>query len=326
MEQKDLVSIILPIYKVESYLERCIESVRRQTYQNIEIILVDDGSPDNCGRICDSYAKQDERIIVIHKENGGLSDARNVGIQKATGKYITLVDSDDYIEEDYVEFLYKLIQENNAQISICSHTVLYENGTILPKSTHENSVLDAKTVLERILYDEGIDLSAWAKMYDKKLFEKVQYPKGRLFEDAATTYLLIDQCSKIAIGSESKYRYMIRNNSITSADFSPKKMQLITSTKEMSDYVKEKYPDLKNAANRRLMYAYLSTLSQLANCKKRYPKEEKEIVEYIRKNGNAVLKDKRAKKRDKFGIIALKFGFPIYRIIWRIYTKITGRK
>ena len=146
MRENDLISVILPIYNVEPYLERAVDSIIKQTYRNIEIILVDDGSPDNCGNICDAYAKQDKRIIVIHKENGGLSDARNVGIKKASGKYITLVDSDDYVDDDYVEFLYSLIKNSGADMSICSHTVLYDNGTILTKATHELFVLDKKSI------------------------------------------------------------------------------------------------------------------------------------------------------------------------------------
>ena len=326
MRENDLISVILPIYNVEPYLERAVDSIIKQTYRNIEIILVDDGSPDNCGNICDAYAKQDKRIIVIHKENGGLSDARNVGIKKASGKYITLVDSDDYVDDDYVEFLYSLIKNSGADMSICSHTVLYDNGTILTKATHELCVLDKKKVLERILYDDGIDLSAWAKMYDAKLFENVQYPKRRLFEDAATTYLLVDQCRKIAFGSESKYYYMIRSNSITTNNFSSKKLELITSTQEMTEYIKNKYPDLGNAADRRLMYAYLSTLSQLANCSERHLEEERFLIDYVKKNGLKFLKNKKVKKRDKFGIITAIMGFPIYKVSWNLYRKVTGRK
>ena len=321
----ELISVILPIYNVEKYIDRCLNSVLRQTYTNIEIILVDDGSTDNCQKICDEYAKNDNRIKVIHKKNGGLSDARNAGIKIAKGKYITLIDSDDYVENDYVEFLYSLIKESNAEISICSHTVLYENGTKLEKATHENSILDPKTTLKRILYDDGIDLSAWAKMYKKELFDTVQYPKGRLFEDAATTYLLIDQCDKIAIGSESKYYYIIRSNSITTKNFSPKKMQLIDSTKEMCEYVKDKYPDLEKAADRRLMYAYLSTLSQLANSKDKYPKEQKELMKYIKENRKRILKDKYITKRDRLGLYSTILGFNFYKFIWTLYKKITGR-
>ena len=261
---KKLISIVLPIYNVENYIEKCMESVLNQTYKNIEIILVDDGSPDNCPIICDQYVKEDNRVKVVHKENGGLSDARNAGIKVANGDYITFIDSDDYVDKDYVEFLYNTIEETDADIAIGGHRVIYDSGKIIEKETHENSVLEPKKVLERILYDDGIDLSAWGKLYKRYLFNDIKFPKGRLFEDSATTYMLVDKANKIAINSISKYNYIIRKNSISNAKFSPKKMDLITSTREMSEYVKNKYPDLKNAANRRLMYAYLSTLSQLA--------------------------------------------------------------
>ena len=200
---EDLITVVVPIYKVEKYLEKCIDSIIKQTYENLEIILVDDGSPDKCPQICDEYAKKDSRIKVIHKKNGGLSDARNAGIDIAKGEYITFVDSDDYIEKDYVEVLYDSIKENDSDMAIGSHKVIYENGTILNKETGEKSVLDAKTVLERILYDENIDLSAWAKLYKTELFEEIRYPKGRVFEDAATTYKLVDKSKKISIVSKS---------------------------------------------------------------------------------------------------------------------------
>ena len=113
---KDLITIVVPVYKVEQYLDKCVNSIINQTYKNLEIILVDDGSPDNCGKMCDEYAKNDNRIVVIHKENGGLSDARNAGIEIAKGKYISFIDSDDYVTEDYVEFLYALISNNNVEV------------------------------------------------------------------------------------------------------------------------------------------------------------------------------------------------------------------
>lgn len=320
-----LISVVLPIYNVENYIEKCIESILNQTYSNIEIILVDDGSPDSCPEMCDEYAKKDKRVRVVHKENGGLSDARNAGIKVASGEYITFVDSDDYVDRDYIEFLYNTIEKENADIAIGAHRVLYDSGKIIEKATHENSILEPKEVLERILYDDGIDLSAWGKLYKMSLFEDIKFPKGRLFEDSATTYMLIDKAKKIAINSESKYNYIIRKDSISNAKFSPKKMDLITSTKEMTEYVKNKYPDLEKAANRRLIYAYLSTLSQLAKCKEKYPKEEKELITYIKKHGNDILKDRRVPKRDKFGVLSLKFGFRFYKFMWRLYLKITKR-
>ncbi len=125
-----LISIIVPVYKVEMYIKKCINSIINQTYKNIEIILVDDGSPDNCGKICDDYSKTDKRIIVVHKDNGGLSDARNRGLIAASGQFITFVDSDDYIELNYIETHYNNLINNNADISIAGHNVIYNSSLI----------------------------------------------------------------------------------------------------------------------------------------------------------------------------------------------------
>lgn len=326
LEANPLITIVIPVYNVENYLHKCVNSVINQTYTNLEIILVDDGSPDNCGKICDEYEKMDSRIKVIHKSNGGLSDARNAGIDIANGKYISFIDSDDYVDLDYIEFLYNQIFKYNTSIAICSHRVLYDTGKIIEKQTNEVSVLDSKKVLERILYDEGIDLSAWAKLYDINLFKDIRYPKGRLYEDSATTYLLIDKCDKIVIASKSKYNYMIRRNSITNNKFTTKKMDLIISTEEMANYIVKKYPDLKSAADRRVMYSYLSTLSQLANAKESHLNEEKKIITYIKANRYNVLTDKRTPKRDKLALLTTLGGYSIYKKFWVIYLMITGRK
>lgn len=323
---EELVTVVIPVYKVEKYIDKCIESILNQTYSNLEIILVDDGSPDNCGKICDNYIEKDVRIKVVHKENGGLSDARNAGIDIANGKYITFVDSDDYIDSEYVELLYKTIKKDKSDMAISSHKVIYENGTILKKATEEESILKPKEVLKRILYDDGIDLSAWAKLYKIELFEEIRYPKGRLFEDAATTYKLVDKCKKISIISKSTYNYIIRRNSITNVNFSEKKMDLIISTEEMCSYIKKKYPDLEMAANRRLMYAYLSTLTQLIKSNKKNEKVEKKLYGYIKQNSKMILRDKNVPKRDKVAIISTKFGLGFFKIMWNIYEILTGRR
>lgn len=323
---KDLITIVVPVYKVEQYLEKCINSIINQTYENLEIILVDDGSPDNCGKMCDEYAEKDTRIKVLHKKNGGLSDARNAGIEIAKGRYISFVDSDDYITEDYVEFLYNLLLDNEVKVSICSHTVIYDTGLTLEKATNEYNVIPAKTAIERILYDEGLDTSAWAKLYETALFKDIKYPKGKLFEDSATTCKILSLCDKVAIGSESKYFYLIRNNSITKTSFSHNKMDLITSTKDMGEYIIAKYPELEKAVNRRIMYAYLSTLSQLANSKEKHIVEQKELLQYINKHKKEILSDKRLKKRDRLALNLLTFGFGFYKITWKIYKKLTNRE
>ena len=323
---EELVTIVVPVYKVEKYIDRCIKSILNQTYKNLEIILVDDGSPDNCGKICENYAQKDKRIKVVHKENGGLSDARNAGISISNGKYISFIDSDDYIDPEYIELLYKTIKKDKSDMAISSHKVIYENGTVLEKATKEESILKPKEVLKRILYDDGIDLSAWAKLYKIELFKEIRYPKGRLFEDAATTYKLVDKCEKISIISRSTYNYIIRGNSITNVNFSEKKMDLIISTEEMCKYVKKKYPDLEEATNRRLMYAYLSTLTQLVKSNEKNENAEKKLYGYIKQNSKMILRDKNVPKRDKIAIISTKFGLGFYKIIWKVYEILTGRR
>ena len=212
--KNDLISIIIPVYKVEKYLEKCIESVLKQTYTNLQIILVDDGSPDNCGKICDEYAKKDPRIEVIHKVNGGLSDARNVGIAKAKGKYIGFVDSDDYIKEDMYEILINLIKEYDADVSICNlYDVIDGNEYIRNKENgiQEYSRLD---ILKEVLLDKNIQSYAWNKLYKKELFDEIKYPIGKKYEDIGTTFYVFEKCNKIVVTSEPEYYYLKRSDSL----------------------------------------------------------------------------------------------------------------
>ena len=212
--KNDLISIIIPVYKVEKYLEKCIESVLKQTYTNLEIFLIDDGSPDNCGKICDEYAKKDSRIEVIHKANGGLSDARNVGISKAKGRYIGFVDSDDYIKENMYEILLNLIKKYDADVSICNlYDVIDGNEYIRNKENgiREYSRLD---ILKEVLLDKNIQSYAWNKLYKKELFDEVKYPIGKKYEDIGTTFYIFEKCNKIVVTSEPEYYYLKRSDSL----------------------------------------------------------------------------------------------------------------
>ena len=163
MEKEDLISIVIPVYKVEKYLEKCVESVINQTYKNLEILLVNDGSPDNCPKICDEYAQKDNRIKVIHKENGGLSDARNAGIDVAAGKYIAFVDSDDYVSNDYIEYMYNLIKEYNTQMATCETEVINaeKNKVIKPREFEENiEVFSKRDLFYNILFAKKVEINA----------------------------------------------------------------------------------------------------------------------------------------------------------------------
>lgn len=318
-KKEPLISVIIPVYKVKDYLDKCVDSVVKQSYSNLEIILVDDGSPDNCPKLCDKWAKADKRIKVIHQKNGGLSDARNTGIEKCNGKYITFIDSDDYIEKDYVEFLYENLIKYDADISMGKHYVKY------PKKDYDTGsgniyVLNPHDCFDKLLYGEDFDVSAWAKLYKIELFDDVRYPKGRIYEDSATTYKLIDKSKNIVLNSKAIYSYVIREDSISRARFNEKKMELITSTKEMCDYILKKYPDLKSGCERRVMHAYLSTLTQLARSKSKNLKCKNELMSYIKENRKRILKDKRIPSRDRNGLLATYPGYWFFKICWAYYS------
>ena len=315
----NLVSIVIPIYNVEKYLKKCINAVINQTYSNIEIILVDDGSPDSCGYICDDFAAKDSRIKVIHKENGGLSDARNAGINIAKGQYITFIDSDDFVSNDYVEYLLNVLKENNTKISTCGHYICFDKKKI-EKTSLESKKISRENAMIDILYDNEIDICSWGKLYDISLFKKTRFPKGKIFEDTATTYKLFDMCDYIAIGKESKYYYIMRNDSITTKKFNINKMDLIEMTEEMCAFLKKKYPSMIKACNRRLMWSYMSTYTKIVYTNKNEFIEEKKVIKkYIKDNRKNVLRDVNISKRDKISLIIFPLGDLFFKISWKLY-------
>lgn len=317
---KPKISVVLPIYNVEKYLETCVKAMTGQTYQNLEIILVDDGSPDGCPALCDELAKTDERIRVLHKENGGLSDARNAGTQIATGEYITFVDSDDVVTDTYVEYLYSLIEKYGCDMSLCTHTVVFEDGKKVPYGDGTDEMLDAKECLRRMLYHDVIDTSAWAKLYRTDMAREILYPKGKLFEDIGTTYRFFLASGKIACGYQSQYFYMQRQNSIVSGKFNPHKLDLLEMTDKMAEDVEKVYPELAQAILRRRVYARFSTLNQMLDVDG-YKKERDEIISFIKAHKREIMMDEYAPRRDKMGIRMLSMGYPIYRMAWKALKK-----
>lgn len=214
--QNPLVSIIVPIYKVEPYLRRCLDSIVNQTYTNLEIILVDDGSPDNCPKICDEYAAIDKRIIVIHKENGGLSDARNAGLDICKGEYISFVDSDDWVDENYIKLMLGAATNNHADIIVSDFikTNSYLNSS-RPKPEKSMEILNSITALKRIWSKDAITfVTAWGKLIKKNLFNKIRFPIGKLNEDEYTSYKLYFHASKVIQLFVPLYYYYQRKDSI----------------------------------------------------------------------------------------------------------------
>ena len=211
------ISVIVPIYKIEDCLPKCVDSIIAQTYKDLEIILVDDGSPDNCGAICDEYAKKDSRIKVIHKPNGGLSDARNHGIEAATGRYLGFVDGDDYLEPQMYERLHNALVENDAEMSICSFRYVggYEerNGRL---SIKDEVVTGKEILLERRMANNAWwCVVAWNKLYKKELFRELRYPVGKVHEDEWIIHRLLWDVKRVACITYVGYDYIQRETSIS---------------------------------------------------------------------------------------------------------------
>lgn len=220
--EKNLVTIVVPIYNVEAYLHECVDSILGQSYSNLEIILVDDGSLDSSGKICDFYSTQDNRIKVIHKLNGGLSSARNSGIEIANGDFIAFVDSDDYIHPKMIERMVDLACLYNASIICCDYT-----STEFTDKKIVSKVLDNRRAICRLFDDNGFKCFAWNKIYRRNLFKDILYPQGKLYEDIQTTYKLFKMVDKIIYTKDDLYYYRIRENSISRYKFSERDRDLL---------------------------------------------------------------------------------------------------
>ncbi len=287
---EDLVSVVIPIYNVEEYLKKCIDSVLNQTYTNLQIILVDDGSPDSCGQICDEYAMSDGRIQVIHKENGGLSDARNCGIEIATGKYITFIDSDDCIHARYIEILVSLAKEKLAEIVVGDFQLFQDNGQCQDKVLSEKDIQNAQILSSKHLYDnnfinsESVRLTvAWGKIYERKLWEGIQYPVGKIHEDTFTTYKLMERARRVVYFKEPLYYWRENPNSITRGTFTCEHLLGLEAFGEQLEY----FHDIGKQRHVELVYdAYRNwffwCFNEMRFAQLDYKKELKPYYEYMR--------------------------------------------
>lgn len=310
-----LISIIVPCYNVEEYLHKCVESLTAQTYKNIEIILVDDGSPDSSGAICDEYARKDKRIKVIHKENGGLSDARNVAIDIAVGEYITFVDSDDYVALDYVETLYRLVEKYQCKIGVAWLRAFHEGCEIDTKQPpYIEKVFDRMEGIEKMFYQELFDTAAWCKIYHRSLFDTgIRYPFGLIYEDLPTTYLLFLQSDKIAFCNRIVYNYLLRTSSIEGQPFKANKLESALKILEMiQGHIRELKP-IEKAVRCRLLSFCLHILLEMPAG---YPDKRKQVlIDYVKRNRWKVLADTRARKKARIGALISYLGLNTARRI-----------
>lgn len=319
-----LISVIVPIYNSEKYLNKCIRSILTQTYENFELILINDGSTDKSSQICDYFKNKDKRIKVINQHNKGQSIARNLGIKISEGEYISFVDADDYIEKDYLEYLFYLIKKFDSDMSVCNTRDEYINGNFIDKSCEEECKLYPEGALEIMLYQKGFDVGPWAKLYKKNLFEKIKFPENKIYEDFYVSYRIVHKCNKVAYGKQAKYHYLHHINSTMTSMFSKKNLDLIEVSEDMLQFVSNKYPQIINAAVRRFVYSNHHLLNLMYGSKNYSEEIEKKLIKNIKQNARTVLKDKKSSFKDKAAVICLYMGKLFYKNCFKIMKKATN--
>jgi glycosyltransferase involved in cell wall biosynthesis len=305
------ISVIVPVYNVENYVSKCIESIINQNYNNLEIIIVNDGSTDKSGDICEYYSKKDDRVVLIHQENQGLSMARNNALDIVSGDYIGFVDSDDWIAPDMFDTLYKNAIEYYADISMCNFYYVHQNGKIVLNANKfgGNNII-TKTVLENddkmINYFTFIiyNVVTWNKLYKKHLFNDIRYPSKKIFEDTFTTHKLIDKANKIVAIPDHKYYYLQRNDSITQRNFNLGQLERVEASINRYNYIVAKYPNLESMCRKYIFTDLLACVYKaiMDSAIDIYRNEIKAVIEEVQKYSiyNCGLSE-----RDEKGLILL---------------------
>lgn len=319
----ELISVIVPIYNVEKYLRRCIDSIINQTYKNLEIILVDDESPDNSGKICDEYAAIDSRIVVIHQKNKGLSGARNSGIDIAKGEYIAFVDSDDYIDEKMYETLMHDLKHNNAKMSICGRYYEFEDGRRLQRYKIEDKikVYNSKDAIVEMNNYSSFDMSAWDKLYHRSLWEDIRYPEGKLSEDFFVIFKLLDKAETVVFNPTPLYFYIQRQNSISRN----KKINwdFIEASYEQMKYLLEKYPDIEDVARTAYASANMTVYNFHIKSHVKCPKDKRvELQKKVGDNLSFVKNNTRLSLVKKIQAVLFVRCITLYNILFIILRKI----
>ncbi len=303
-----LISVIIPVYKVEEYLDRCVSSVVDQTYKNLEIILVDDGSPDKCPEICDKWAEKDPRIKVIHKENGGAGLARNVGMSVSKGDIIAFVDSDDYLSADMYECLISHM-DDSVDVAECDYVEAYDDDVLFDDINNISiEEYDNQTAMSEHIEDKVFRQLIWNKLYKRKIVEDVEFPVGKLIDDEFWTYKAIANAQRLIRINKRLYAYRQQNGSVMHQTFSLRRMQAIEAKCERLQYIKKEFPELISEAKINLWHTCLY-LGQM--CIMHLDKDDRDKgLEYLRDTLN-----KYKLNKSDIDLLSVKYK------IWALFSK-----
>ena len=315
------ISVLIPIYNAEKYLGRCLDSLQRQSWTDFEIIAVDDGSQDGSVRICEEYARTDHRLRLIRQANQGVSAARNTCLRESRGEYLTFVDSDDWVEPQYLEALLNACQEQRVPLSACNHWIEGAKRRKVCFSGYQSQIFSARQACENVLYHRPPDVSPWGKLYRRQILTQICYPEGKYYED---TYCIADillQAGQMVYLNQPLYHYCIHGESISRGQFQPAKLQFLEAVNHMTQRVEEQFPELKNGVRRRKVHAALSVRRYLVDCPSQAKKIRKELEREIRFQARSVLLNPKAPLRDKAGVCSVLAGPKAYDLLWKIYKR-----
>ena len=321
-----MISVLVPVYNVQKYLRRCLDSILAQTCTDYEIVLVDDGSTDQSGLICDAYAAEHDCIRVIHQENAGLAQVRNVSLAAARGEYITFVDSDDAIEPAYLETLLQDLRETGAQVSICSWSEVSDDGvrTELGWDQKEKGfqVWTTQQAVKSLLYQKGIDNNTWGKLYTREVLEGIVFPAGRVYEDIAVTYQVLLKAKRICYRPAPLYLYTCNTAGISQSAFTPRRMDLIDMAEGMYADIEKRFPEYLRAAQARLLRACIHVYLQIPD-RPDLKVYQKRVFAGIRKHCRAVAGDPEVKRGTRMAAMIACIHPVLLRWLsrWKIYAK-----
>ena len=332
-----LISVIVPVYNTPKTIERCLLSIWAQTYSQLEVILVDDGSTDISGDICDRLSARDPRTRVLHQPNQGLSGARNAGLALCHGQFVTFVDADDTVSPYLLTDLYRLIQRHHTKAAFSAISEVYPDGREhLVANPHLPTRLSTERALKAMLAEDGFTMAIAGKLFARSLFNHIEFPLGKLHEDVGATYRLLLACPEISYTARPLYYYHQSPASITHQSFRRQKLDLITLTDQMCDELQIRYPDLNPDLRRRRCHARFSILRQLVLISPhRQPASEftrqtglspdefyhlrQDLVRYLRDHKNDILKNPTATRRDRLAMRSLLLGLPAFTAAWQLY-------
>lgn len=319
------IGVIVPVYNAESYLRKCIDSILSQTFQDFELLLVDDGSDDRSGKICDEYGEKNRKVKVIHKEHKGVSDARNRGVDENTGEYIAFIDSDDWVDKGYLETLYRMAEETNADLVISSWREVIEGRRARGKQQGKEQTAGKAEMISRaeayrcmMIGERNMGVAPWAKLYHRKVFQSFRYPVGEIYEDLKVIDRIVESCERIVRTFYAGYFYFKRRGSIVHGKMSEQYVTCIVNAKYLWEFIGEHYPEIEDAARLHYIRTCFGTLNRML-VDSGYQEECREMRKEIIKEEKFLLSCSYVRVLEKMRVLSLLFGISCYQLMWKLY-------